>query len=112
MFISIYLDEDVDPVIADLAVARRFTAVTARDARRLGESDPEQLAYAVERGFCVVTHNRDDFEELHRQYLATGRVHSGIIIAIRRPPYELSDRLLRLLDRLTADEMRNQLLYI
>ena len=78
----------------------------------MGKPDPEQLAYAVERDLCIVTHNRDDFEELHRRYLATGRNHSGIIIAIRRPPYEIADRLMRLLNRFTADEMRNQLLYI
>ena len=49
---------------------------------------------------------------MHLQYLAEDRYHAGIIIAVRKPPYEISDRLLRLLDRFTADEMRNQLLYI
>jgi len=112
LFIAIYLDEDVGVVIANLLSALRFRAVTARDAGRLGYSDPEQLAYAATQGFCALTHNREDFEELHRQYLATGRNHSGIIIAVRRPPYEISDCLLRLIYRFTADEMRNQLLYI
>ena len=86
--------------------------MTARDARRLGEPDPGQLAYAVAQGFCVVTHNREDYEELHRQYIAARQDHAGIIIAIRRPPFQIAQRLFQVLNRLTADEMRNQLLYI
>ena len=86
--------------------------VTARDARRSGETDPAQLAYAAEQGLCVVTHNRDHFRQLHLQYLSEGRNHTGIIISVRRRPREIFFRLLPLLNRITADEMRNQLLYI
>ena len=102
----------MDPVIGYLVTARRFRAVTARDAGRLGYSDPEQLAYAAEQGLCVVTHNRRHFQNLHYQYLAEDQRHSGIIIAFRRRPPEIFNRLLPLLNRITADEMQNQLLYI
>ena len=78
----------------------------------MNKPDSEQLAYAVERGFCVVTHNREDFQELHLQFIAANRDHAGIIVAVRRRPYEVARRLVLLLDRITADEMRNQLLYI
>ena len=61
---------------------------------------------------CVVTHNREDYEELHLQYIAANRDHAGIIIALRRRPYQIAVRLVQLLNRITADEMRNQLLYI
>ena len=87
-------------------------AITARDEGQLGKSDAEQLVYAAERGLCIVTHNRGDFEELHRQYVAESRDHAGIIVAVRRRPYEIGDRLLQLLNLITADEIRNQLLYI
>lgn len=60
----------------------------------------------------MVTHNRRHFQELHFQYLAEDRDHAGIIVAFRRPPYEVARRLVPLLNRITADEMRNQLLYI
>ena len=74
LFISIYLDEDVDPVIGETTSAPGFRAVTARDALQLGRPDPEQLAYAVEQGMCSVTHNRGDFEESHRHYIAAGQI--------------------------------------
>ena len=78
----------------------------------MGYLDPEQLAYAAEQGFCVITHNRRHFQDLHYQYLAEDRDHAGIIIALRRRPREIFSRLLPLLNRITADEMRNQLLYV
>lgn len=112
LFISLYLDEDVSTLIGTLVRRRGFTVVTARDAGQLSKSDAQQLAYATERQLAILTHNRDDFDELARQCIAAGKTHSGIIVAVRRPPHEIARRLLRLLDRLTADEMDNQLLYI
>ena len=112
MFISIYLDEDVDLLIAELVAARGFTATTARDEGQLRRSDAEQLDYAVARRLCMVTHNRRHFKELHDQYMAAGRTHAGIIIAFRKRPYIITDRLTHILQTITADEMRNQLLYI
>lgn len=83
-----------------------------RDAGQLGRSDAEQLDYAANHGMVFLTHNRTDFETIHRQYLSGRKSHWGIIIAARRrPPLKVAN-LLRLLDKLTADELRDQLLYI
>jgi len=38
--------------------------------------------------------------------------HAGILIAKRRNPYQIAERVAILLDTLTADEISNQLLYI
>ncbi len=35
-----------------------------QEAGKVGQSDAEQLAYAVRRKRMLVTHNRDDFERL------------------------------------------------
>jgi hypothetical protein len=45
-------------------------------------------------------------------YLATAQSHYGIIIAVRRPAYEIVRRLLLILNQVTDDEMQNQLRYI
>ena len=86
LFITVYLDEDVHILVARLLAQRNCVAVTARDADQLGKSDPEQLEYAAKRGMVIVTHNRGDFEALHREYLASGRIHAGILIAIDNRP--------------------------
>jgi predicted nuclease of predicted toxin-antitoxin system len=112
LFIELYLDEDVNIVVADLLTSRGFVAETTRDRGQLGSSDREQLEYAIGHRKAILTHNRRDFELLAIEYAEAGRSHSGIILAVRHSPYEIVRRLLRILDHITADEMRNQIRYI
>ena len=99
LFIRLYLDEDVNVLVADLLKARGFDVITARDA--------EQLAYAVSQARTLVTHNRTDFEELVQAYFASGQTHHGVISAVRRSPQEIAQRLLVILNHVTADEMQS-----
>ena len=112
LFATLYLDEDVSVLVARLLCARGFDVVTAVEAGMLGRDDLSQLTQAAARTHCLVTHNRVHFEMLHRQFLDSGRGHWGVIVAARRNPYDLVLRLSTLLDSLTADELRNQLLYV
>ncbi len=64
LFICLYLDEDVNVLVADLLEARGFDVLTVRDARQLRASDEKQLAYAVSQSRTLVTYNRADFEAL------------------------------------------------
>ena len=112
LFIELYLDEDVDVLVADLVRARGFAATTTQEAGQLGRSDAEQLAYAVHHRKVLVTHNRHHFEALARQYSTAGQTHHGIILAVRRQPYEIARRLMLILNHVTADEMQNQVRYI
>ena len=60
VFISLYLDEDVNVLVADLLKARGFDAITAREAGKLNATDAEQFTYAVSQARTLVTHNRTD----------------------------------------------------
>jgi predicted nuclease of predicted toxin-antitoxin system len=112
LFIRLYLDEDVNVLVADLLKAKGFDALTVRDAGQLQASDDEQFAYAVNHQRTLVTHNRGDFEELIQTYFDAQRKHYGVILAVRRSPQEIAQRLLAILNQVTADEMENQVRYI
>ncbi len=112
LFIDLYLDEDVNVLIADLVRARGFRVTTTQAARQVGTTDANQLAFATTQRKAILTHNRVHFEALAQKYLEEKKAHSGIIIAVRRPPKELSRRVLILLDSVTADEIENQIRYI
>jgi len=112
LFIELYLDEDVDVLVADLIRARGFVVRTTRDASHLGRDDATQLAYAAHQQNTFFTHNRADFEALAQTCATTNQTHAGIIIAVRHHPYELVRRVLLILNHVTADEMHNQLRYI
>ncbi|NES73186.1 MAG: hypothetical protein F6K24_52355 [Okeania sp. SIO2D1] len=112
IFIHVYLDEDVDILVASLLHSRGFRATTAQQAGQLGRTDAEQLEYATSQKAAILTHNRSDFEKLAKDYFETGKFHSGIIIAVRKPYSEIVQRLLKILDTTTADEIENQIIYI
>ncbi len=113
LFASLYLDEDVDVLLADLVRGQGgFGITTARDEDMLGRKDYEHLSFAVEQQRVLVTHNREDFEELARAYFEEGRTHWGIICAFRRPLHEIVRRLLVVLNDRTASEFKDHLLYV
>lgn len=112
LFIELYLDEDVDVLVAELMAKRGYSAVTARDAEKLGQEDHEQLEYAVSLKRALLTHNRDDFEKLALEYFENQYAHYGIILAVRRTPYEIVKRLAQLLNEVTSDEFQNQVRYL
>jgi Domain of unknown function (DUF5615) len=113
VFIALYFDEDVEIEIPLRLAGRGWDVSWARQAGALHRSDQEQITLAISQRRAIVTHNRHDFEQLHSDYLSTGRTHYGIVVARFR--FNLGDtvnRLLVLLDSFTADEMANQLRYV
>ncbi len=58
---AFYIDNDMALEVADLLRATGHTAATARDLRREGDSDDEQLLVASQQSRIFVTHNESDF---------------------------------------------------
>ena len=58
LFIELYLDEDVDVLVAGLIRARGFQAIITQEAGRTGKDDEEQLAYAGSQHKTFLTHNQ------------------------------------------------------
>ncbi len=112
LFIRLYLDEDVHKRVASALRLRHFDAVSAHDVGRWGLGDEEQLAFAATEGRALLTFDSPDYIQLHRKWLHDGREHSGIIISDQLPVGETVRRLLHLLNRVTPDEMRNQLYWL
>lgn len=112
IFIGIFLDEDVNVLIAELVRSRGFSAISTSETGRKGKTDKEQLEFASKNKYTLLTHNRVDFENLAREYFENNTTHHGIIIAVRRSPQEIARRLLVILNDVPADEIINQIIYI
>ena len=110
--ITLFLDEDVQPLLAEILRQRGYDVVHVLEVGRGGESDPEQLAYAVSQGRTMLTHNIRDYLLLDRKYQGQGREHHGIIVSDQVPLRELLRRTLRCLSRRTADKVRNQVIWL
>jgi hypothetical protein len=112
LFIHLYLDEDVHESIAPALRQRGYDAVAVREVNRRGLSDTDQLAFAVSRRLTVFSFNASDYVALHVNYVVAQREHAGIVISRQLTIGETLRRLLVLLDRVTAEEMRNQLRWL
>ena len=114
LFGSVYTDEDVHVLVAELLRSKGFHAITARDAGMLQASDDAQLEFAARNKMVILTHDYLDYLNLHRRYLDEGVTHSGIMIVRKFPvsPYWIADKTSEILNQFTADELENQLLYI
>ena len=67
----------------------------------------------TEHSRAVYSYNRGDFYRLHTTWLRDGRNHSGIILSRQDLPIgEQLRRLLRLINRLSAEEMRNRVEFL
>ena len=110
--LRVYLDEDVDVLVAPLLRARRFDCTTALDEGHLGWSDVQHLEWTTAESRIMVTHNRVDFDNLAKQWSQRSKDHAGIVLAIRRAnTYELLRRVLPVLGVYDQAGWRNVVMY-
>lgn len=115
LFVSLYLDEDVTPQLAALIRQRGFAAASAHDVGMIERPDEEHLIYAAQRGWALLSYNQYDYLALAKRWTVENREHAGIILSDQfslRQLGELLRRTLILLNRITAEEMRNTIRYL
>jgi predicted nuclease of predicted toxin-antitoxin system len=91
---------------------RGFDVVTTTDAGNKGASDAEQLEYAAREGRCLFTFNRGDFANLHGQFIASGRHHSGILLARQMPVGAAVKVLAKVLSRMSQEDLEDRLVWL
>lgn len=108
LYIAVYTDEDVYGEVAAQIRANGYDALSVFEAHTMGLDDDEQLEFAISQGRAVLTHNMGDFERLHEKYQSERREHFGIIVA---PQWEIGvivRRVLNMLNRVDAEQIKNQ----
>jgi hypothetical protein len=115
LFVRIYTDEHVTALLAPALRRRGYEAQSCVEADTLGWDDEQHLVYAFEHGMTLMTSDASDFISIARRWCDGRREHAGIIITpvfSRRQMGTLLRLTLRMLDRLTADELRNAIVYL
>lgn len=115
LFIRVYTDEHITTLLAPALRRRGYDAQSVVEAGTIGWDDEAHLLYAVEHRMAVLTSDAPDFIPLAKRWYKSGREHPGIIITpefSRREMGLLLRWTLRLLDRLTADELRNAVVFL
>ncbi len=108
LFIRLYFDRHIMKRLAIDLRGRGYDILTTEEANKDTASDEEQLVFATAGKRAILTFNIRDFAPLHETLQAAGRLHAGIIVSQQlgnRQYGLLLQRLLRLLNHFTAEEM-------
>lgn len=115
LFVRLYLDRHIMTRLAVDLHGRGYDVLTTEQADKDTASDEEQLAYATNEKRAILTFNIRDFVPLHEAWQAAGRSHAGIIVSQQlgsRQYVVLLQRMLRLLNHFTAEEMLANLVHL
>ncbi|HET6884009.1 MAG TPA: DUF5615 family PIN-like protein [Pirellulales bacterium] len=115
LFLRLYFDRHIIARLATDLRGRGFDVLRTEEAGNDTASDEDQLAYSTSANRVVLTFNTGDFANLHEQWIAESRSHAGIIVSRQLGSREygnLLQRMLRLLNELTADDMINNLVHL
>lgn len=106
--IRYYLDENVNPAVADGLRLRGIDVITTVEAGMLSATDIEHVVLANSLGRVIFTQDRD-FLRLHSQGLS----HPGIVFfANQKDIGRIVRGLQRLFERSTAEQMQNSVVYL
>jgi predicted nuclease of predicted toxin-antitoxin system len=110
--ISLYLDEDVRVLLAEVLRNRGYTVTHVLEVARNGMCDREQLAYAVKHKMTILTHNIKDYVVLSKSYVELGKNHFGIVVSDKLPFSELLRRTLKFMSFSNRKLIRNKLIWL
>jgi hypothetical protein len=95
--ITLYFDEDAQD--SDLIQGLHLRGVDVIGAWAAGmreRKDEEHLLWAAAQKRVLYSFNARDYSHLHREFLAQGKSHSGIILA-KQQRYSVGEQMRRLL---------------
>src|SRR3990170_1872077 len=109
---KLHLNEHLSPRLAEQLRTYGFDVTATLELDMVEADDDEQLAYAASSQRAIVTFNHKDFAMRHMRYLAEGKEHWGIVLSTEEALDVFRRRLLRLLNTLSADELKNQIRWL
>lgn len=109
---KLHLNEHLSPRLAQQLRHYNFDVTSTLESNLVSKSDKEQLEFCCAEGRAILTFNVDHFALLHEEFMATKKEHYGIILSTREPIGVLLHRLLRLLNSVSSDELKNQVRWL
>jgi predicted nuclease of predicted toxin-antitoxin system len=114
-FVRLYLDRHIMTRLAVDLRGRGYDVLTTQEAGKDTAGDDDQLAFATAENRAILTFNIRDFAPLHEAWQTAGHPHAGIIVSQQLGSRQyglLLQRMLRLVNQLTAEEMISNLVHL
>jgi predicted nuclease of predicted toxin-antitoxin system len=110
--LKIYLNENLSWKIAKVLREYGYDVISSYEVGMNAEDDEVQFNFAVSEKRAVLTNNFGDFVRLYQEYTFSGKDHYGIIFTTKCTFAAMIKRLRRLLENVTADNMKNQVRWL
>jgi len=108
----LYLDHDVHLYFVAALRRHGYEAHSAQEYNNQEASDKEQLTFATNRDWTLLSYNLSDFSNLHRSWIAQSKEHAGILLAAQFNPARTLRRLLNLLFLADPKDLQNRCLFL
>ena len=112
MKVKLLLDEDVHLALEHALIRGGYDVKHIQTLGRKGQLDGAQLQFAYNQQRCLMSFNVKDFVMLHNRYVKQGTEHAGIIVSKQLTVGETLRKLLALLQRISAESMKNRLEFL
>ena len=109
---KLHLNEHLSPRLANQLRGYGFDITSSQETELLSDDDSTQLAHSALQQRAILTFNSVDFVALHEQYMADGKEHWDIVLSTEEPISVLVHRLLRLLNSVSAVDLKNQIRWL
>ena len=113
--IRLYIDEDAaERAVVDGLRNAGVDILTVFDAGMDQRNDRDQLVFAAEERRTLYSLNVGDFCRLHRDFLASQHERAGIVV-LSRQRYSTGEKirqLLKLIEAITAEQMKSRLEFL
>jgi hypothetical protein len=105
--IKLLLDEHIWEGLAEALSRQGYDVIHIANTDQRSLDDEPLLAFAAVQGRAVLTYNVRHFVPLVARWYEMGWEHAGVILSVQLQPGELLRQVERLLDALSADDLRN-----
>jgi hypothetical protein len=109
---TLYLDHDVHLYFVAALKRHGYEAYSTQEFGNQRMSDEEQLTFAANRGWSLLSYNIGDFSNLNQRWIAQGKEHAGILLASQFNPARTFRRLLNLLFLAARSDLHNRTLFL
>lgn len=109
---KLHLNEHLSPRLAQQLRKYGFDVTSTLEVGLVEADDAQQLAFAADSQRAIVTFNHRDFAALHEAYVTGHRTHWGIVLSTEESMDILRRRLLRLLNTLSSEDLKNQIRWL
>ncbi|MBS3764918.1 DUF5615 family PIN-like protein [Candidatus Bipolaricaulota bacterium] len=113
---ALYFDEDSsNRTVVEALRDEGYDVLSTYEAGNGGNSDEEQLKFAISRKRALFSFDRGDFTQIHNEWWKKDRKHFGIILAIQQKTTEkqlISQLKQDIFEGRTKDQLKNQILWL